>query len=126
MATRTARIFARFFDLAFCFILFTPSLFIAPENHSLKLICLGLILFYWLFQDGLGGQSIGKRFVHIGIINEQSRETCTFFRSIVRNAALIMTLPIDLLCFLRRDKRRLGDLIAGTVVVREENMHHWR
>jgi uncharacterized RDD family membrane protein YckC len=126
MATRTARIFARFFDLSFCFILSTPSLFMAPEDQVLRLVCGGAILLYWLFQDGFGGQSIGKRFVQIGIIHEQSRETCNFFQSIVRNAVMIMTLPIDLLCFLRRDKRRLGDLIAGTVVVREENLHHWR
>jgi uncharacterized RDD family membrane protein YckC len=126
MATRTARLFARFFDLCFCFILLSPSLFVAPTNSFSSLLCQGLAIFYWLVKDGLGGQSIGARFMNIGVMCEKSRHPCGFLRSIVRNGVTIIALPLDLLFWFRRDKRRLGDLIANTVAVREENLYDWR
>jgi uncharacterized RDD family membrane protein YckC len=39
---------------------------------------------------------------------------------------MLIAFPIDLLFWFRKDKRRLGDLIANTVAVREENLHDWR
>lgn len=126
MATRTARLFAFFFDLCFCFILFSPSLLLNSGNLALQLVCFMLVLSYWLFKDGINGQSIGKRFVSIGTLEEQSRLRCNIFQSFARNVVMLVALPIDVLFGLRPDKRRLGDLIAGTVVVREENLHHWR
>jgi uncharacterized RDD family membrane protein YckC len=126
MATRTARLFAIFFDLCFCFILLSPSLFLDSASLALQVLCLGLVLLYWLLKDGMNGQSIGKRFVRIGTIVEQSRMRCNIFQSFARNVVLLMALPIDVIFWLRRDKRRLGDLLAGTVVVLEENLHHWR
>jgi uncharacterized RDD family membrane protein YckC len=126
MATRTARLFAFFFDLCFCFILFSPSLFLNSDSIVLQLLFWMLVLSYWLFKDGMNGQSIGKRFVSIGTIVEQSRLRCGVLQSCVRNGVLLIAMPVDILFGLRPDKRRLGDLIAGTVVVREENLHHWQ
>jgi uncharacterized RDD family membrane protein YckC len=126
MATRTARLFARFFDLCFCFILLSPSLIVTPSSPTATLFCWGLAISYWLIQDGLGGQSIGARFVHIGVMCEKNRYPCGFFRSIIRNVVTIVAFPIDLLFWFRKDKRRLGDLIANTVAVREENLYDWR
>jgi uncharacterized RDD family membrane protein YckC len=126
MATRTSRLFARFFDLCFCFMLLSPSLLINPANPTFTMVCWGLAVFYWLIKDGLGGQSIGARFVNIGIMCESNRHPCGFVRSIIRNGVMLIAFPIDLLFWFRKDKRRLGDLIANTVAVRAENLHDWR
>lgn len=126
MATRTARLCARFFDLCFCFILLSPSLILAPSYPSATVVCWGLVVFYWLIKDGLGGQSIGARFMNIGVMCESNRHPCGFWRSIVRNGVMIVAFPLDLLFWFRKDKRRLGDLIANTVAVREENLYDWR
>lgn len=90
------------------------------------MICWGVVIFYWLIKDGLGGQSIGARFMNIGVMCERNRYPCGLFRSTIRNGVMLIAFPIDLLFWFRKDKRRLGDLIANTVAVREENLHDWR
>ncbi|MDD9932759.1 MAG: RDD family protein [Myxococcales bacterium] len=77
-----------------------------------------------LFEWAWGGQTIGKRVVGIRVLTAAGTRI-TFMQSVIRNLARI----VDLLPFLYgvggvsalldRRGRRLGDLAAGTVVVRQ-------
>lgn len=76
-------------------------------------------LLYMLLSDGLpGGQSVGKRVMGIAVLHAGSREACSWGRSFVRNATLLVLGVIDIVFALGRSRRRLGDRLADTVVVR--------
>lgn len=76
-------------------------------------------LAYLLLCDGLpGGQSIGKRLTHSSVVHVYSGLPCTYWRSIVRNLSLLVLGVLDALFILGAQRRRLGDHLAGTKVVR--------
>ncbi|MCP4637643.1 MAG: RDD family protein [Methyloversatilis sp.] len=76
-------------------------------------------LLYMLLSDGLpGGQSIGKRVMDIAVLHAGSREACSWGRSFLRNATLLVLGVIDIVFALGSSRRRLGDRLADTVVVR--------
>ena len=79
------------------------------------------ILFEWL----LNGQTPGKRMLHVRVI-KQGGYALRFFDTLLRNLLRVVDfLPLfygvgltSLL--LTRDSQRLGDLVAGTLVVYQE------
>lgn len=91
---------------------FFPSFFIA------------LCLFGWFFgADGtLKGQGWSKRTFKIKVIHSGTGEPCTFWQSVLRRLLIYLPLigMIDVLLALGREKRRLGDQLAKTVVVKQE------
>jgi uncharacterized RDD family membrane protein YckC len=129
MASRTTRFFAKLFDAMVLMAIMLPSFLLsAPTNNLdgmdlLTKISTLMFIFYLLFKDGLGGQSVGKRIMRISVINTKSRRPCNIFESFIRNIALLSVLDIFLV--MSSSQRRLGDWLAGTVVVQEENMYHW-
>ena len=74
---------------------------------------------YYLLADGLeNGQSVAKRWFGIAVVDVNDGTPCTFGRSFIRNLALSVLGPLDWIFILFTErKQRLGDLIAGTVVV---------
>lgn len=74
---------------------------------------------YWLFKDGIGGQSIGKRLVEIRVIENATGEPCSLPRSFIRNALYTLGFVDGAFAF-GANRQRLGDLAAGTSVVRVE------
>ena len=77
---------------------------------------------YFLFRDATVVGSIGKRLFSIVTVTVKNSETdqCTLWQSFLRNILFIIPLytPIELLTmFIRKDKKRTGDLMAGTRVV---------
>jgi uncharacterized RDD family membrane protein YckC len=129
MAPRTNRFFAKLFDSMVLMAIMLPSFLLSPpanDVQSMDLLTKASILvfvFYLLFQDGLGGQSIGKRIMRISVINTKSRRPCSIFQSLIRNITLLSVL--DVLFVMSSSQRRIGDWLAGTVVVQEENMYYW-
>ncbi len=75
----------------------------------------------YLNKDALDGRSPGKRIIKARVINFTTRETAGPLRCFVRNLTLWLW-PIEaLLVLVSKDRRRIGDFLAGTqVVVREE------
>ncbi len=74
--------------------------------------------FYFLFADGLrGGQSLGKRWIGMHVVSERSGAPCTFGQSFVRNVLLAILGPFDWIFIFGEQHQRLGDKVAGTVVV---------
>lgn len=81
---------------------------------------------YHVLLEGATGRTIGKRLFGVAVVSAGGGD-CTYAAAFVRNAfRLVDWLPIGyLLAFvamaLTDRRRRLGDIAAGTVVVRDES-----
>ncbi|MEI9979133.1 MAG: RDD family protein [Edaphobacter sp.] len=87
-------------------------------------------LLYWgyfsLFEAFWNGQTPGKRLLKIRVIKDSGRQI-TLFEALARNLIRVIdALPsvylvgvITMLC--NREQKRLGDLVAGTIVVHERS-----
>ncbi len=104
------------------------------ENENLPgwvIAIVGLIGFallwgyYLFFELRWNGQSPGKRWLHLRVVRVDGMPI-TFTESLIRNLVrLIDFLPAYytlgcLVMFLDKQTRRLGDLAAGTVVIRDQ------
>jgi len=100
--------------------------FVAP--YSLALFVLFLFCLYWgyfaFFEIIWKGQSPGKRLARIRVIKESGRPI-TAYEAIGRNLVRVIDLlpgvyAVGIVCMLlNRYSRRLGDYVAGTVVVHD-------
>src|ERR1700678_1103703 len=87
-------------------------------------------LLYWgyysLFEAFWNGQTPGKRLLKIRVIKDSGRQI-TLFEALTRNLIRVIDmLPsfylvgvITMLC--NKEQKRLGDLVAGTIVVHERS-----
>ncbi len=82
--------------------------------------------YYVLFEGLMDGQTPGKRIHHLRVVREEGYSV-TFAISAARNLVRIVDMQPGFLylvglgsMMLTRNGRRLGDLVAGTIVVREE------
>lgn len=79
---------------------------------------LGWAVFYYFLADGLhGGQSYGKRWLGMRVVSAETGEPCTFFQSFIRNLLLAVLGPLDWIFIFGARHQRVGDMVAGTVVV---------
>ncbi len=100
----------------------------APKWVQAVLIILTFLLFtsYFIFLEWLwNGQTPGKRWLKLRVIREDGRPI-TFWEAMVRNLLRIFDMmpwpfySIGLICvFINSNDQRVGDMVAGTVVVRE-------
>ncbi|HYK11912.1 MAG TPA: stage II sporulation protein M [Gemmatimonadales bacterium] len=87
---------------------------------------LGFFLYFFLFETLAAGRTPGKRLVGIRVVLDSGRRLTTS-ASAVRNLLRFFdeffpfapTLPGILFVFFTRSRKRLGDLAAGTIVVRD-------
>lgn len=71
-----------------------------------------------LMRDGLpGGRSLGRRVTRSSVVRVDTEEPCSFWRSFLRNLPLLIGV-FDAVFIAGRQRRRLGDYIAGTKVVK--------
>lgn len=93
------------------------------------LIILGsfaIFLYFILFEAQWGGRTPGKRILGIRVVMDTGRRT-TFAASALRNILRLIDiffplapiLPGMLFIFLSKSRKRLGDMAAGTIVVRD-------
>lgn len=74
---------------------------------------------YLLLCDGLpGGQSIGKRFTRSSVVHVDTGKPCSYVQSCIRNVCLIVLGVFDCVFIAGKQRRRLGDFLARTRVVR--------
>lgn len=74
---------------------------------------------YLLLCDGLpGGQSIGKKFTKSAVVHIETGQPCSYLQSCVRNVCLIVLGILDWAFIVGKQRRRLGDFLARTRVVR--------
>lgn len=70
---------------------------------------------YFLFSDGVFGQSVGKRLMKIKVVKNETNKSCSFGQSFWRNLSAIFLW--DWFFALGKKRMRLGDMIANTQVV---------
>ena len=86
--------------------------------EMLSLAGIAAFLGYILLSDALpNGQSIGKMALKIAVVDKKTNKPCTIWKSLFRNITLVFLGFIDWLFIFGRNRQRLGDMIAGTVVV---------
>jgi uncharacterized RDD family membrane protein YckC len=94
---------------------------VAAESDQI-LVGIGYLfaIVYLLFADGLkGGQSYGKRLVGIAVIDAKSHQPCRLLQSLVRNILLPFIGVFDWIFIFFGENRRLGDMLAQTIVVKK-------
>ena len=73
---------------------------------------------YFLLRDGFHGGSLGKRLMGITVVDVKTGAPCNKKQSFFRNLLLMLLGALDLVIpFFRKNGRRIGDDVAGTVVV---------
>ena len=72
---------------------------------------------YLLLRDGIDGRSIGKLVVGIRTISVDSGRPCNWFASLMRNLPQFLFI-FDAIFILGERQMRLGDILAGTQVMR--------
>jgi uncharacterized RDD family membrane protein YckC len=115
-----ARLAAQTIDGLVAFAILIACILILPKGSN-GLVGGGILLFlaYLLLADGLpGGQSLGKRVLGIAVLNEKTRKPCTLWGSFVRNLPLAILGIFDWIFILGAQQKRLGDMFAGTIVVK--------
>jgi uncharacterized RDD family membrane protein YckC len=111
-----------------------PGAAAAVADAGAKWFVAGVVLFYFLlywgyyslFEAFWNGQTPGKRLLKIRVIKDSGRQI-TLFEALARNLLRVIDmLPsfylvgvISMLC--NREQKRLGDLVAGTIVVHERS-----
>ena len=107
----------------------------APSETGAKWVIAGFFLFYFLlywgyyslFEAFWNGQTPGKRLLKIRVIKDSGRQI-TLFEALARNLLRVIDmLPpslylvgvVTMLC--NREQKRLGDFVAGTIVVHERS-----
>lgn len=117
--------------LALMFILIgEPSMLIFLEMDSVALAIMILVLFlinwgyFFAFEYFSGGKTLGKKIIGIRVIQENGH-SITLLSSFIRNLLRIIdSLPFNyflgiLMIFFHSKHKRIGDLVAGTIVVHE-------
>ncbi|WP_338846823.1 RDD family protein [Massilia sp. W12] len=94
-----------------------PLRFFSNEFYAIGYIILWLA--YFLLRDSIPGQSVGKRLLGIRVVQIKSGLSCTWTNSFWRNFSHVLFV-IDALFAFGRQRMRLGDMAAGTIVVRAE------
>lgn len=76
-------------------------------------------LAYLLLCDALpGGQSLGKRVTRSAVVHVETEQPCTYGQSLLRNLPVLVLGVLDAAFIVGRQRRRLGDRLARTKVVR--------
>ncbi len=89
-----------------------PNLFKQTNRAILILWAL-----YLLFKDGFDGQSLGKRIMGIRVLQREGEQACNLTQSFVRN--ILALTVVDWVFALGSKRSRLGDILAGTRVVKD-------
>jgi uncharacterized RDD family membrane protein YckC len=131
--------FAAFVALSILAALILPSLPVAGRispNWAVGIFVLIIFLFQWgyfaLFEAFGNGHTPGKRAMRIHVIHRTGR-AISFVEALARNLLRFVDyLPSFYVVgvvtiFLSRQNQRLGDMVAGTIVVRDReiNSPHW-
>jgi uncharacterized RDD family membrane protein YckC len=76
-------------------------------------------LLYLLLCDGFPkGQSLGKMLTKIAVVDVRTNQPCGYSQSVFRNAPLLVLGIFDAIFVFGKQRRRLGDFLASTKVVR--------
>lgn len=76
---------------------------------------------YYLFSDAMpNGQSLGKKLLGMSVIDERSYLNCNLYQSFMRNITTPFLSIFDWIFIFFGSRKRLGDMIASTIVIRSK------
>lgn len=85
------------------------------ENPMIFVAIIGYALYF--NKDMVEGRSLAKRGLNLQVVNAKTGLAASPYRCLLRNALLIIW-PIEFIVALVNPEQRLGDMIAGTKVVK--------
>lgn len=88
-------------------------------NIILGLIPFSVTIFTIINKDFYNGRSVAKRILGYQIIDKDTKQVATEMQCMIRNLTIIIW-PIEVIIALINPKQRLGDVIAGTILVDKE------
>ncbi|MEE1046311.1 MAG: RDD family protein, partial [Clostridia bacterium] len=98
--------------------IYDDYIMIARDFGRSYYIVYGIILLIieigFLCKDVIGGQSIGKKIVHIKVVNADESKA-NLLQLIIRNITILIW-PIEMIILLL-GKRKIGDVISKTMIV---------
>lgn len=121
LAGPVRRLGAQIIDSAIAFFLMVVIVVVLSfvGLHSIASL-LGMVVGggYFLFSDAIwDGQSIGKKVMKISAVDESSLLGCSYLQSFVRNFLKLFLLFADWVFIFFGARKRLGDMLASTVVI---------
>ena len=120
-ASRGSRLLGQLLDAIVAFgpvMLLTAFVSFGYVVRTLAMLAGVLAIAYYLFADALpDGQSLGKRWLGMAVLDAETGAPCTPWQSFVRNVLLYILGPLDWVFIFGERHQRLGDKAAGTIVV---------
>lgn len=109
------------------FVLLEQLAFALEYVWFIVLLYLFLLMAYFIITEALWGMTLGKFFLGLQVLDDKRTGPCGFRRALIRNLlrpvdAFCGLLPGAALMLLGKNGQRVGDLLAGTVVVRRKNL----
>ena len=130
LASRMARTVALFIDGALLFVVQMMLVVLAALLHhemseAASVVLFGVSFVLWtfgmFFMDGLrDGQGFGKRLLSLRVVRLKDGKPCTFKDAFVRRFTGLVLQPFDLVWAFGKNRQRIGDKLADTVVVEAE------
>jgi len=111
------RLLAMIIDFAIIMLISQVFIFMSfiEQNYLMK-ITFSIMFSLFLCRDNLNGQSLGKRLMKIQVIDNDTLQTTTSPKYILRNLFLCIW-PIELLFVFINGERRIGDYVANTKII---------
>lgn len=93
--------------------------FVGVSQDAVGILAFGSAAAYYLFSDAMpNGQSVGKKLLGMSVIDECSNLNCNLYQSFMRNITTRILSIFDWIFIFFGSRKRLGDLLASTIVVR--------
>ena len=122
LPSRVTRFLGQFLDSLIGMAPVIGAILVMIVNEKLgTMLLIGAAIFaglYYFLADGLqNGQSWAKRLLGMAVVDARTGAPCSMGQSFVRNFLLAILGPFDWIFIFGGEKRRLGDIAAGTQVV---------
>jgi uncharacterized RDD family membrane protein YckC len=107
--------------ITYFLILFVGRLaeFIGLPSNVVAVLALGTGVAYYLFSDAMpNGQSLGKKLLGMSVIDERGYLNCNLYQSFIRNITTPFLNILDWIFIFFGSRKRLGDMLASTIVIR--------
>lgn len=93
--------------------------FVGVSPGAVEILAVWSAVAYYLFSDAMpNGQSVGKKLLGISVIDERSYLGCNLYQSFMRNITTPILSILDWIFIFFGSRKRLGDMLAYTIVVR--------
>lgn len=93
--------------------------YVAFSDTTLSFYLTTIIISLFLSKDCYMGMSIGKRMLRLRVVDNKMGSQANPFFCLVRNLTIVIW-PVEAIFSLFNRERRIGDFIAGTKLIRNE------